>query len=224
MSFCDKCAPERNGKSPLVVLGAGGTGLYMAEVAERTGRYHVAGFLDDDPIKQAEGYCGHPVLGTLAYWSNLPANTLLINSLYGPKKNQKLAGVVASLGVPDCRWATIVDPSAVVSSRATLLPGCFVGMGCVVEPMAKCERLCALLGNVYMAHHTQLGAYTVLANSVSIAGGVVVGSTCYIGANSTLREYIHIGTGVTVGMGAVVTKSVTDGDIVVGNPARRLCH
>lgn len=43
-----------------------------------------------------------------------------------------------------------------------------------------------------------------------------------IGANATILPGIRIGANATVGAGSVVTKDVSAGETVVGNPARRL--
>lgn len=45
---------------------------------------------------------------------------------------------------------------------------------------------------------------------------------CSIGAGACLLPGVEIGEGATVGAGAVVTKNVAPGTIVVGNPARPL--
>lgn len=43
-----------------------------------------------------------------------------------------------------------------------------------------------------------------------------------IGANATILPGIKLGTGCIVGAGAVVTKNVKPGAVVIGNPAREL--
>lgn len=49
---------------------------------------------------------------------------------------------------------------------------------------------------------------------------VKVGSDCFIGARAILMPGVEIGDRVIVGAGAVVTKSVPSGSVVVGCPAR----
>lgn len=49
---------------------------------------------------------------------------------------------------------------------------------------------------------------------------IIVKKGASIGANATLLPGITIGSRAMVGAGAVVTKSVPDGAVVVGNPAR----
>ena len=43
-----------------------------------------------------------------------------------------------------------------------------------------------------------------------------------IGANATILPGIRIGRHAMIGAGAVVTRNIDDGEVVVGNPARKL--
>ena len=47
-----------------------------------------------------------------------------------------------------------------------------------------------------------------------------IGKKCFIGANAIIMPGLTIGDNVVVGAGAVVTKDVPSGCIVVGNPAK----
>lgn len=204
----------------VVMIGAGGTGLYMADCIRRAGGFEFGGFLDDDVEKQSLGYEGLQVLGDVAKWETLDEEVLFLSSLYDEKKMGDYLGMIGSLGIPDPRWAVVVDPAATVCSGVNIGRGCFIGPGCVIEPCARLGWGCALLGNVYVSHHSVLRDYVVCANSVSIAGGVNVGRGVFVGANSSIRQYLTIGEGATVGMGSVVTGPVSAGSVVVGNPAK----
>lgn len=206
----------------IVVLGAGGTGLLVADTLERTPGLAFAGFLDDDAAKQRDGYAGYPVLGPLASWRTLPPGTKVLNSLYSPKRMAFFASLVAALGIPRERWATVADPRAVVSSRAQLGAGVYVGPGTVVEPLVRIGDLSFVYGATYLAHHTALGQFVLCANSAAIAGGVTIGDQAYIGANASVREYLQVGAGAVVGMGSVVVRDVAPGATVAGNPAKAL--
>jgi sugar O-acyltransferase (sialic acid O-acetyltransferase NeuD family) len=115
---------------------------------------------------------------------------------------------------------TLVDPTAVVASSATLGHGCYVNAASVI------------------ASHTRLGCHVNVNRSVSIGhdnvvefaasfgpgaittGGVLVGAAAFIGAGAVILPGVHIGRRATVGAGAVVTRDVADFEVVVGNPAR----
>ena len=49
---------------------------------------------------------------------------------------------------------------------------------------------------------------------------VVLKQGCWIGANAIILPGVTIGKNSVVGAGSIVTKSVPDGVVVVGNPAR----
>src|SRR5665648_295924 len=100
-------------RTPVVVLGAGGTGLYMTDRISAVDGCRFAGFLDDDASKQANGYEGQPVVGAVMSWRQLDARTRFVSSLYGAKKMDQFQALVQSLGIPRERWATVVDPRAV---------------------------------------------------------------------------------------------------------------
>lgn len=51
-------------------------------------------------------------------------------------------------------------------------------------------------------------------------GPVSIGSQCFIGARSIILPNVRIGDRVIVGAGSVVSRSVPDGTVVAGNPAR----
>lgn len=54
----------------------------------------------------------------------------------------------------------------------------------------------------------------------TVALPVRIGSNCWIGSNVTVLGGVDIGKDSIVGAGSVVTKSVPDGSVVVGNPSR----
>lgn len=52
------------------------------------------------------------------------------------------------------------------------------------------------------------------------AAPITVGEDCWIGAGAIILPGVTIGSGTTVGAGAVVTKSLPERVVAVGNPAR----
>ena len=72
----------------------------------------------------------------------------------------------------------------------------------------------------FISHNVKMGKNTIVVGEVLMMGSSSTGERAYLSGNVVVRDGISIGKDAFVGMGSVVTKNVTDGVTVKGNPAR----
>ena len=84
----------------------------------------------------------------------------------------------------------------------------------VIENGTKIDNL------VQVAHNVRIGANTVIAAQVGIAGSSTIGSHVRMGGQAGISGHLRVGDGSSIGAQAGVTKDVPAGETVSGYPAR----
>ncbi|WP_199796945.1 serine O-acetyltransferase [Erythrobacter litoralis] len=87
---------------------------------------------------------------------------------------------------------------------------------------------CSIAGGLLLPHPTgiiihpacEIGPNCLIFHQVTLAGAVKLDGHCDIGAGAKILGPVRLGRHVQVGANAVVLQDVTDGNIVVGIPAR----
>jgi sugar O-acyltransferase (sialic acid O-acetyltransferase NeuD family) len=210
--------------TPAVVVGAGGHGRVVAEIAVLTTRWEVIGFVDDDPAIRGTRVLDRPVLGSVAELTRLRTERAFdvlvgVGGVGDNGPRQRLFDRLRADGFP---IATVVHPSAVVSPSATIGVGSVVAAAAVIGVGARIGDDVICNTGCLVDHDCVIGDHTHLAPGVTLSGTVTVGVGAHIGTNATVIQGVRIGRGALVGAGAVVTSDVADDDHVVGVPAHSI--
>jgi sugar O-acyltransferase (sialic acid O-acetyltransferase NeuD family) len=210
-------------KEPILILGAGGFAREAAEAiraqAEAEGRWHLLGFLDDDPARHGDLLEGVPVLGPLEAVAGHP-DARVIACMGHPGNFFTRKRVVRRLNLPSERWATVIHPSAVLAASTEVGCGSVILASVVTTAAVRIGEHVAIMPATVMTHDNEVGDYTTFGAGVRLAGRVRILEGAYVGSAALIRQDLEIGEWSLLGMGSVVTHSVPSGEVWAGVPAR----
>lgn len=205
----------------LVIVGAGGFARETAQLVCALPDWRLLGFTDDDPDRHGNQVDGIPVLGAAEVLTTMPDAQAVVCT-GSPRDYASRARIVARLGLPPDRYATLIHPSAWVSRSSSVGPGSVLLAGVVLTASVHVGAHVAVMPQVTMTHDDVVEDFATIASGVRLGGSVRVRSGAYLGAGALIKEGRVIGAGALVGMGAVVTRDVPAREIWVGAPARYL--
>lgn len=195
----------------LLIHGAGGHGLVVAEAAAAAG-YVVVGFIDD---AVSEGYLGNHPIVKMEFVDHIDADVIV--AIGDPRARRRIQHRHQEAGRS---LATVIHPSASISPSARIAVGVFIGPNAVVNTEANLGDGVIVNSRSIVEHHCEVGPFAHIAPGSTLGGGVVVGEQALVGIGASVLPGVKIGSGCTVGAGSVVREDVADGLTVVGSPAR----
>ncbi|GII53530.1 transferase [Planotetraspora thailandica] len=209
--------------TPLLIVGAGGfareTAQLVHAVNDVSPTWELLGHLDDDPAKHGTAVDGVPVLAGVdeaAAWDD----AMIVVCTGSPRDYASRARIVARLGLPPERYATLVHPGAHVSRTSSIGRGSVVMAQTVLTAAVSVGAHVTVMPHVTLTHDDVVGDFATLAAGVRLAGGVLVEPGAYLGSGALVRETRTIGSYALVGMGSVVTHDVPSEEVWAGVPAR----
>jgi sugar O-acyltransferase (sialic acid O-acetyltransferase NeuD family) len=203
---------------PLLVFPCNGNALEALDCLAP--HWKLQAFIDDTPLRQAECFQGHAVLGRAALrrWAEVP-----VLAVPGSSRSYRTRrALVDSLEVPADRWARVIHPRATVSPLARIGRNVLVMAGVVITSDAVIGDHVCVLPNTVIHHGASVGPWTLIGSGVTLAGDVQVGENCYLGSGTRVREGVRIGDGALTGMGSTVIRHVPAAARVAGTPTRML--
>ena len=204
----------------LIIWGAGGHAVTVADAVRRQGLYEIAGFLDDvNPARKGEAFLGSRVLGggeKLAELRSAGIRRAIVAIGDNPARH-RLCRVMEGAGF---LLAGAIHPGAILGGDVQCGPGTLVAAGCVINPGARIGSAVIVNTGATVDHETVLGDTVHLAPGVHVAGRVHIGEGTFLGVGACVIDHITIGAWSVVGAGAVVLRDLPARVVAYGMPAR----
>ena len=201
----------------LAILGASGHGKVIADTAFCSG-WDAIDLYDDNPK-----YC------TTAHWPFVGTGADLLNN------HKQYGGVVIAIGNNSLRldlaakfkahqvsFATVIHPSAIVSSYANIGAGTVVMAGAIINVDAQVGTHCIINTAATLDHDCSVGDGVHISPGAHLAGGVSVDKGAWIGIGACVIQQKHIGKHAIVAAGSAVIANVEAYHTVGGTPAKIL--
>lgn len=197
----------------LVIIGAGGHGRVIADIAAKNG-YTDISFVDDNALGECMGI---PIVGKSSDIERL--NDGITDFVIGIGNNAIRKAVAEKHKV---NWVTLIHPSARIAASVSLGEGCVVMAGAIVNPCAAIGKHAIVNSGAIVEHDCHLGDFVHVSPGATVCGSVELGESTWICAGACVINNVSICADSVVGAGAVVTETIKEKGTYVGVPARKV--
>jgi sugar O-acyltransferase (sialic acid O-acetyltransferase NeuD family) len=201
--------------SGLMILGAGGHGKVIAEIAELMAKWDEIVFLDDNQkLTEVNGY---NVIGKLhdyrIHKDRYPYAFVAIG------KNELRLKLIENLKKEGFVVPVLVHPFTAISNNCQIREGTVVMAGAVVNTNVLIGKGCIINTSCSIDHDCILEDGVHISPGVHLGGTVTIGKYTWVCLGSNIINNIVIGSNTIVASGSVVTKNIPDNVMVAGVPA-----
>lgn len=206
----------------LYIIGAGGFGREVAWCVERindvTQTWNLKGFIDDNEKlwgKQEDEYL---VLGGCEYLKQ-QKDAYAVCAVGNAKVRKQIIEKLSNSGV---QFATIVDPSVILSKSVSIGEGTIICAGTIATVDISIGKHVIINLDCTLGHDDIIEDYVTIYPSVNVSGNALIGERSEIGTGTQVIQAKKIVKNTIVGAGAVVIRDINESGTYVGSPARKI--
>lgn len=203
-------------KDKLLIIGAGGHGKVVADIALSMNKWKSIAFLDDKDIKLSMGI---KVIGkstdAFQYLKDWDIFVAIGNNEIRERIQDKLKAEGANFPI-------LIHPSAVIGKNVKFGEGTVVMANAVINCCTNIGNGCIVNTGATIDHDNLIEDYVHISPGAHIAGTVKIGKGTWIGIGSIVSNNINIIGGCKVGAGAVIVKDIAELGTYIGVPAKKL--
>lgn len=204
-------------RNTLVIIGAGGHGKVLADIAKLLDKWDSILFLDDN--QENKSVAGINVAGKLSNISVYKENADFIVAIGNNKIREKIQ---FDLMTHNYSITTLIHPSAIIAQDVKIGLGSVIMAGSVINSSSSIGNGCIINTSSSVDHDSTIGDYVHLSPGVRVAGTVGIGRRSWLGIGSVVSNNINICPDCLIGAGAVVIQNIDISGKYVGLPASKI--
>lgn len=205
------------GYKELLIVGYGGHGKVLADIAEKTGYYQNIYFLDDDVQIQKSAVS---IIGNSDYAIAHKSEYDVIVAIGETERRRKLLEKYEMAGI--CP-VSLIHPEAILPKEGAVIGvGTVVMAGAVIQSGTRLGKGVIVNTASSIDHDCSIGDFAHIAVGSHLAGNVTVGNNTWIGIGAEISNNLYICENVIIGAGATVVKNVTESGVYIGVPAKKI--
>ena len=196
----------------LIIIGAGGHGRVVRDIAENCAHYSEIYFLDDDFQKDSD------VIGCVNDFEKFLENSDFAVAIGNNYTREK---ILNKLLTREACLPSLVHPKAVVAKGVQIKDGTVVMAGAVINTGASIGKGVIINTCSSVDHDCTIGDFCHISVGAHLAGTVTLGERTFLAIGSSVINNIKIAPDCILAAGAVAVNDLTEKGVYKGIPAKK---
>ena len=210
----------------IAIFGAGGFGKEVAcfinliNMSKGGQMWNFIGFFDDDKTRTGSDVSRYgKILGTTETLNAWDKELDLVVAIGNPIS---IKNVVRKIQNPNIDFPNLFSPRAYSADNSySIGKGNIIKCGTSFSCDVSIGNFNVMNGMVAFGHDDIVGDFNVFMPAVRISGKVRIGDCNLFGVGSIVLQGLDIGNNVKLGPGSVMMTKPKDGNLYIGNPAKK---
>lgn len=204
-------------KANLLIVGAGGHGRVVADIALKMNKWRKIFFLDDNEnIKVSMG------IEVIGKTTDIKKYIDSYDIVVGIGNNKIREKIQTDLEITGASIPKLIHPQAIIGTDVKLGIGTVVMAGSIINSSTKIGKGCIINTGCTIDHDCEIEDYVHISPGAHIAGSVKIGKGSWLGIGCIVSNNINITRNSQIGAGGVVVKDINEPGIYIGVPVRRI--
>jgi sugar O-acyltransferase (sialic acid O-acetyltransferase NeuD family) len=201
----------------LLIVGAGGHGKVVCDIARLLGQWKSISFLDDDKTKNNS--TGMDIIGGFDEVQKYIGTHDIIIAFGNNAKRKEYFNIAEKLGAS---IPSLIHPKTTLAENVIIGAGTVIVAGVIINTHSKIGKGCIINTASSVGHDNKIDDFVHIASGSTLAGTVHVKTGSWLGLACIISNNISITNDCVIAAGAVVVSNITQKGTYAGVPAKKI--